>query len=88
MSPDLSACLDVSGRSSCCSTYLFELNPAELDLVEVNLAEVNLAEVNLAEDNLAEDNLAESFNPIPPGLFEGGAAPGGGGGGGGKCPRP
>ena len=25
------------------------------------------------------------FNPIPPGLFEGGAA---GGGGGGKCPRP
>ena len=25
------------------------------------------------------------FNPIPPGLFEGGAAWGGGGG---KCPRP
>ena len=28
-----------------------------------------------------------SLNPIPPGLFEGGAAWGGGGGGG-KCPRP
>ena len=34
---------------------------------------------------------AQSINPIPPGLFEGGAAwgaGGGGGGDGGKCPRP
>ena len=29
----------------------------------------------------------ETVNPIPPGLFEGGAAWGGGEGGG-KCPRP
>ena len=31
--------------------------------------------------------LLSLFNPIPPGLFEGGAAWGGGGGGG-MCPRP
>ena len=32
--------------------------------------------------------VSNHLNPIPPGLFEGGAAWGGGGGGGGKCPRP
>ena len=34
-----------------------------------------------------EAEISPQINPIPPGLFEGGAAWGGGGGGG-KCPRP
>ena len=41
------------------------------------------------QEGVVQTELNEIINPIPPGLFEGGAAWGRGGGGGGrKCPRP
>ena len=61
-------------------------------LVEATYGFVKIISIQTKKHHFVSERFLSAsenaFNPIPPGLFEGGSAFGGGRGRGGKCPRP